>query len=85
MVEVKNPGGLADDIELELERFRHAGAIVRMPEGMTDLAGALARVAVMLREAEALGQAVDVGDEVLRLFQQFRGALTTVGGAPAQA
>ena len=85
MVEVKNPGGLADDIELELERFRYAGAIVRMPEGMTDLAGALERVAMMLREAEALGQAVDVGDEVLRLFQQFRGALTTVGGAPAQA
>jgi hypothetical protein len=85
MVEVTNPGGLADAIELELERFRHAGVIVRMPEGMTDLAGALERVAGMLREAEALGQAVDVGDEVLRFFEQFRSVLTTVGGAPALA
>lgn len=85
MIEIRNPGMLAGAIELELARFRHAGVVVRMPEGMTDLADALGRVAVMLREAEALGQAVDVGDEVVRLFEQFRGALRTVGGAPAQA
>lgn len=82
---MRDPGRLADAIELELERFRRASLIVRMPEGMTDLAEALARVAVMLREAEALGQAVDVGDEVVRFFEQFRGALCTVGGAPAEA
>ncbi len=85
MLEVRNPGALAADIELDLERFRGAGAVVRMPATLRDLARTLGKVAVMLRQAEARGQAVDLGDEVVRLIQQFRGALSTVGGAPARA
>jgi hypothetical protein len=56
-----------------------------MPAAMSESAEALGRIVVLLREAEDRGQAVDLGDEVVRLIQQFRGVLTTVGGAPAQA
>ncbi len=85
MVEVRNPGMLAATIEMDLERFRRAGTIVRMPATMKDLAGTLGRISTMLREAEARGQAVDLGDEVVRVIQQFRKALAAVGGAPARA
>jgi type VI protein secretion system component VasF len=84
-MEVRNPGALAASVEIDLERFRHAGTLVRMPATMSDLARTLGKVAVMLREAEARGQAVDLGDEVVRLIQQFRSALATMGGAPAEA
>lgn len=85
MIEIRNPGALAASIEIDLERFSRAGTLVRMPAVMTDLARALRKVAAMLREAEDRGQAVDLGDEVVRLIEQFRGALSTMGGAPAQA
>jgi hypothetical protein len=85
MIEVHEPGLLAAAIELELERFRRAGALVRMPIALADRAEALERVVVMLREAERRGQAVDLGEEVVRLIQQFRAALCAVGGAPAEA
>ncbi len=85
MFEIRNPGVLAAGIEIDLERFRRAGALVRMPAVMADLARVLGKVAVMLREAETRGQAVDLGDEVVRLIQQFRSALSTMGGAPAEA
>ena len=85
MIEVRNPGLLAAAIELELERFRRAGVLVPMPATMSESAEALGRIVVLLREAEERGQAVDLGDEVVRLIQQFRGVLSTVGGAQAQA
>jgi hypothetical protein len=85
MIEVRNPGQLAAAIELDLERFRRAGVLVPMPSGLSESAEALGRIVVLLREADDRGQAVDLGDEVVRLIQQFRGTLTTVGGAPAQA
>jgi type VI protein secretion system component VasF len=85
VVEVRNPGALAASVEIDLERFRQAGTLVRMPAAMGDLARTLGKVAAMLREAEARGQAVDLGDEVVRLIQQFRSALATMGGAPARA
>lgn len=85
MIEVQTPGLLAAAIELELERFRRAGVLVPMPATMFESAEALGRIVVMLREAEDRGQAVDLGEEVVRLIQQFRYTLTTVGGAPAQA
>ena len=82
---MRNPGMLAAAIELDLERFRRAGVLVQMPPSMAALAEALDRVATMLREADDLGQSVDLGDEVVRLIQQFRGALCAFGGALAQA
>jgi hypothetical protein len=85
MIEVQSPGLLAAAIELELERFRRAGVLVPMPANMLESAEALGRIVVMLREAEDRGQAVDLGDEVVRLIRQFRYTLTAVGGAPAQA
>lgn len=85
MIEVHEPGLLAATIELELERFRRARAVVTMPPALAELAETLARVVGMLHEAQARGQAVDLGDEVVRLIQQFRAALCTLGGAPAQA
>ena len=85
MIEVRNPGALAATVEVDLERFRHASTLVRMPAALSELARTLGKVAAMLREAEARGQAVDLGDEVVRLIQQFRSALATMGGAPARA
>jgi hypothetical protein len=85
MTEIHEPGQLAHLIELELIRFEHASGLFRIPAGMTDLADALGRVAEMLREAEARGQSVDLGDEVVRLIHQFRATLRTTGGAPAEA
>ena len=85
MIEIHEPGVLAAAIELELERFRRAGALVRMPAAVSDLADTLGRVATSLHEADARGQAVDLGEEVVRLIQQFRATLCTVGGAPAEA
>jgi hypothetical protein len=85
MKEVRNPGQLAATIELDLERFRTAEPLVHMPAALSDLARALGRVAVMLREAERRGQTVDLGDEVVRLIEHFRGALRTLGGAAAEA
>jgi hypothetical protein len=86
MVELRDPGLLAAELELDLVRYRRAALLVPMPPGMRDLAQALDRIAAMLREAEARGQAVDLSDDIVRLIRQFRGAVATVGGgAPAQA
>jgi hypothetical protein len=86
MLALRNPGLLAAELELDLERYRHTEKLFRMPVAMRELADALARIAGMLREAEARGQAVDLSDDILRFIRQFRGALATVGGgAPAQA
>jgi hypothetical protein len=85
VIEVRNPGVLAATIEIDLVRFHRAATMFRMPVALDEFARTLAKVAEMLREAEARGQAVDLGDEVVRVIQQFRGALSTVGGAPAQA
>jgi hypothetical protein len=85
VIEVRNPGALAAAIEIDLVRFHGAATMFRMPDALGDLARTLSKVAALLREADARGQAVDLGEEVVRVIQQFRGALSTVGGAPAQA
>ncbi len=85
MLELPNPGLVAAELELDLERYRVAAALVRMPPAMDELAEALGRIAVMLREAEERGQAVDLSDDIVRLIRRFRGALARVGGAPARA
>ncbi len=85
MIEVRNPRVLAEAIEIELVRFRLVERVFRVPAGLADEADALERVASMLREADDRGQAVDIGDEVMRLIQGFQGALRAVGGAPAEA
>ncbi|WP_041448616.1 hypothetical protein [Anaeromyxobacter sp. Fw109-5] len=85
MIQIREPRLLAQIIELELVRFREAGRIIRVPPALEELAEALDRVAVILRQADDRGQSVDLADEVMRLIQQFRGALRTVGGAPAEA
>lgn len=85
MQEIRNPGLMAMALDLDLARFRQARRLVRMPPALEELADALTRVAAMLREAEELQQAVDLGDDVVRLIEQFRGALRAVGGLPAQA
>ncbi len=85
MQEIRNPGLMAMALDLDLARFRQARRLVRMPPVLEELADALTRVAAMLREAEELQQAVDLGDDVVRLIEQFRGALRAVGGLPAQA
>jgi type VI protein secretion system component VasF len=85
VIEIRNPGVLAASIEIDLVRFRGAGTMLRMPFALTELARTLGKVAAMLRQAEARGQAVDLGHEVVRAIQQFRNALAAVGGAPAEA
>jgi hypothetical protein len=85
MIELREPALLANLIELELVRFRAAERVFRVPASLVVLADALDRVAAMLREADDRGQSVDLADEVMRLIQQFRGALRSVGGAPAEA
>ena len=85
MLEVRNPGLMARALELDLARFREARRVVQMPAALEELAEVLGRVAVMLGEADERGQAVDLGDEVVRLIERFRSALRTVGGDPAQA
>ncbi len=85
MIEICNPGLLADAIDVELARFHHVARVFRVPAALADQAEALERVAAMLRAADERGQSVDLGDEVMNLIQQFRGALRAVGGAPAQA
>lgn len=85
MVEVTDPGRLAAAIELDLVRFRQAAQVVRMPPALGDLADALDRIAAILREAEDRGQAVDLGDEIVRRIREFRGTLAALGGAPARA
>lgn len=85
MLELRNPGLLASELDLDLERYRRAALLVRMPPAMDELADVLGRIGAMLREAEERGQAVDLADGVVRLIRQFRGALATVGGAPARA
>jgi hypothetical protein len=85
MLEIRNPGLMAMALEVELARFRQARRMVRMPPRLEELAETLARVTVMLHEAAERGQAVDLGDEVVRLIEQFRGALRAVGGEPAEA
>ena len=85
MIEIHQPGMLADAIDVELARFQQVGRVFRVPATLEDQAEALERVAAMLREAEDRGQSVDLGEEVMRLIQQFRGALRAVGGAPAEA
>ena len=85
MVEIQNPGLMALALEVDLARFRQARRIVRMPRALEELAETLVRVTAMLRVAAEREQAVDLGDEVVRLIEQFRGALRAVGGEPAQA
>ncbi|HET8539382.1 MAG TPA: hypothetical protein VFL83_05875 [Anaeromyxobacter sp.] len=85
MLDVPDPSLLAAELELDLERYRRAAALVRMPPAMRELADALGRIAAMLRQAEACGQAVDLSDDIVRFIRQCRGALATVGGAPAEA
>jgi hypothetical protein len=85
MVEIQNPGRMALALEVDLVRFRQARRLVRMPPALEELAETLGRVRAMLREAAEREQAVDLGDEVVRLIQQFRGALRAVGGEPAEA
>ncbi len=85
MLALRNPGLLAAELDLDLERYRRAAQLFRMPPAMRELADALGRIAGMLREAEARGQAVDLSDEIVRLIRQFRGTLDTLGGAPAEA
>jgi len=85
MVEIQNPGLMALALEVDLVRFRQARRLVRMPRALEELAETLVRVTAMLREAAEREQAVDLGDEVVRLIEQFRGALRAVGGEPAQA
>jgi type VI protein secretion system component VasF len=85
VLEIRDPGAMARTLELELVRFEHARLLVRMPAGLEELAQTLTRIAEMLRVAERRGQAVDLGDEVVRLIERFRGALRAVGGEPAQA
>jgi hypothetical protein len=86
MLALPNPAHLAAELELDLERYRRAAQLVRMPPGMRELADALGRIAAMLREAEARGQAVDLTDQIVGFIRQFRGALAAVGGgAPARA
>ena len=85
MVEVQNPGLMALALEVDLVRFRQARRLVRMPRALEELAETLVRVTAMLREAAEREQAVDLGNEVVRLIEQFRGALRAVGGEPAEA
>lgn len=85
MVEIRDPGLLAATIELEVERFRRAEALAGMPPETRELAESLGRIAVMLREAEARGQTVDLADGIVRLIRQFRETVATLGGALAEA
>ncbi len=85
MLEIANPGLMAMALEVDLVRFRQARRLVRMPVALEELAETLSRVAAMLREAADREQSVDLGDEVVRLIEQFRGVLRAVGGEPAQA
>lgn len=85
MLALRNPGLLAAELDLDLERYRRAAQLVRMPPAMRELADALGRIAGMLREAEDRGQAVDLSDEIVRFIRQFRGVLAAVGGTPARA
>jgi hypothetical protein len=85
VIEVHQPGLLADAIDVDLARYQQVERFYRVPPALGDQAEALGRVASMLREAEQRGQSVELGDEVMFLIRQFRGALQTVGGAPAEA
>jgi hypothetical protein len=85
MLELRHPGLMARALELDLVRFREARRLVYMPAALEDLAQVLSRIAVLLRQADARGQAVDLGDEVVRVIERFRNALRAVGGAPAEA
>jgi hypothetical protein len=85
MMEVGDPGNMARALELDLARFEQARGVVRMPAALEEVAETLSRIAVMLRAAERRGQAVDLGDEVVRLIERFRAALRAVGGESAQA
>lgn len=85
MVEIGNPGLMAMALEVDLVRFRQARRVVRMPAALEELAETLTRVMAMLREAAEREQTVDLGDEVVRLIEQFRGTLRAVGGEPARA
>jgi hypothetical protein len=85
MLELRNPGLMASALELDLARFQEARRLVHMPAALEELAETLSRIAAMLRAADARGQAVDLGDEVVRLIERFRSALRAVGGAPALA
>jgi hypothetical protein len=85
MLEIANPGLIAMALDVDLVRFRQARRLVRMPAALEELTETLTRVASMLREAADRDQSVDMGDEVVRLIEQFHGALRAVGGEPAQA
>ncbi len=84
-MEVRHPGTLADELELDLERYRRAAAVLSMPPALRERAEVLGRVAAMLREAEERGQAVDLSHEIVRFIRRFRGALAALGGEIAQA
>jgi hypothetical protein len=85
MIDIHNPGLLADAIDLDLERYRRISAVAPLPAMVADTAEALARVSALLRDAEARCQNVDLSDEIVRLIVAFRAALRVGGGAPAQA
>ena len=51
MIEIHEPGALADAIDVELARFEQVGRVYRVPAALGDQAEALERVATMLREA----------------------------------
>jgi hypothetical protein len=85
MIDVHNPGLLADAIDLDLERYRRLSEAGPLPQMVRDTAEALGRVSALLRDAEERLQTVDLSDEILRLIVAFRAALRAAGGAPAQA
>ncbi len=86
MIELREPGLLANLIELELVRFRAAERVFRVPASLLSTwpTRSIAWRPCSERRDDR-GQSVDLADDVMRLIQQFRGALRSVGGAPAEA
>ncbi len=85
MIDIHNPGLLADAIDLDLERYRRLSAVSPLPAMVAETAEALGRVSALLRDAEARCQDVDLSDEIVRLVVAFRAALRAAGDAPARA
>jgi hypothetical protein len=80
-----DPGRLAAELELEVERYRRAALLLRTPPAMADLTETLGRIAALLRDADARGQSVDLADDLVALIRRFRRELAAYGGAPARA